>query len=311
MKSHILAIALFAALQTTSAVAASGQLYALTFVGAQVAVARVDLTTGATTPVVTTAATSYSQSAATVDVLGGRIFFKSGSSLYIVNVRDATSAAVTVGSCCALLQFDYSSGTLYGVDSSGPTVVIRSIDLSSGATTFVMSTAASGVSLVQPAFNPATRTLFFRDGIQSSLYEVDLLHGSSSQVPLANCCAGYAFDPAAGRLYGLDTSGPSTLLVSIDLGTGSKTTLLNTGASGVALVPFAFDAIGRRLFFEGGTQLHTIDVPTLSTTHLSMASCCPPLFFIIDASAIPALSWPFLFLMLSSLLVAGVLKVTR
>lgn len=247
-------------------------------------------------PAIVTGVTAYSQNAATVDAISGRIFFKSNNQLVIVSVRQSAVNVLTVGQCCTLLQYDQATGALYGIDASGPNVIIRSINLATGATQGVVTTSATSVSLTQPAFDPISRRLFFIDGIQAALYVVDLQNASSTHVALNNCCSALAYEPAVGTLFGLDSSGPQTVLVSVNPVTGNKSAVLSTGAQGVTLVPIGLDLATHRLFFETGIQqaLFTVNLSPPSASSVSVSPCCGPLFFVLDAGAIPLLTTPAL-----------------
>jgi hypothetical protein len=123
----------------------------------------------------------------------------------------------------------YSANPLRGQELIGlsflpgeTTVTVVSIDPTTGAQTPLVPTTSAGSAGGFLAVDPASRRVFFVDGISLSLYTVDLSHGTESQVPLNPCCPALAWDAAGHRLIGLSLlPGDDTVtVVAIDPTTG-------------------------------------------------------------------------------------------
>jgi hypothetical protein len=298
---------LFALLCLLAGTASAGELFTFIFVGGQVNVASVNTTTGAVTPSIQTTAPSYSQSGATVDTAGGRIFFKSGTQLYIVDTVGKTFTILNVGACCPVLVFDPFAQRLYGLDPTLAGMNVLDIDLQTGATSVVATTAPTPVALVQAAIDARGRRLYFVGS--NTLNTVNLQTGTGTAVPLTACCAGLQFDPLAGTLYGLDSSGPQLTVVVLDPATGQKTPVANTTSPGVTLLPFGFDPVGRVIYFENGTQQRLYSVAlqpgVVTSTPLSSTG---PLFFVTATLAIPTVGEYGLLLLVASFALLACLR---
>jgi hypothetical protein len=72
--------------------------------------------------------------------------------------------------------------------------------------------------------------------------------------------------------------------------------------------PIAFDPQAHRIFFESGTQqtLVRVDLSPPGSSSVLLPSCCAPLFFVLDAGAIPLFGKPLLLLLLAAMAWVGV-----
>ncbi|HEY0978913.1 MAG TPA: T9SS type A sorting domain-containing protein [Flavobacteriales bacterium] len=233
------------------------------------------------------------------DEVNGRFIFQgtgdgTPSQLYSVDALDGSlihqpnfPQGTSVGDNIVELQFDNSTGTLYGLhwDASEATEYLVSIDPSTGQHTLI--SAIPGVTMIAILPNYTTfdenNGLYIFRGVNSSsvakLYSIDVTTGdivSSPSFPILadpmDNVVELQFDNASGMLYGLhwDDSEQQEYLVTVDPITGQHALVAPipnvqwiTGSPHYT----TFDETNGRFIFMGGgpgigTRLISVDVST-------------------------------------------------
>lgn len=275
----------------------SGTLFTLDDVGGNVAVFAVEPATGARRLIVTTDAVSLSDTTMAFDPVTGRLFFRSGTSLYTVDVDAGTYSSVTAG--WGPLEFDVAGRQLYTVDGSPSTVY--ALNPMTGAATVVAVTDAPSIADAASAFDQAQRRFFFRSG--SELYTVNVRTGTYTHVAAPGSVL--EFDPVTGEIYTLDFVGPVVAVLAINPATGASRQVAVTDAPSNGGT-IAFDVVTRRLFFRSVGELYTVNVDTGAFTHVASAGF--ELEFAASHSNIPALSTVMALVLTTLLACWGVLK---
>jgi hypothetical protein len=244
-------------------------------------VERINLSTGALTPVATTDAIAETEVQAQLDPVGHRLFFNGtlpngASAMYTANVQ--TGSFSKLPSSFGQLEFDVGTSTLYtyGFFNGGTSAQIFSINLSTGSLSSAVTTDAIGVALEDAAFDPIGHRLFFNATAPNganTLYTANVQTGSFSK--LSGAFGPLGFDVSTGTLYtyGFFNGGSSVQVFSINLSTGALTPVITTDAVGFVFVDAAFDPAGHRLFFVattpgGANALYTANVQTGSFSKL-------------------------------------------
>lgn len=194
--------------------------------------------------------------------------------------------------------FAYSANPVLGQELIGLTILpgdttasIVSINPVTGTQTPLMATPATRVDGASLAIDPASRRVFFVSTQLvggTSLYVADLVHGTISWVPetASTGAAGVLiWDPVGNQLIGLGyLPGEYTMTVSsVDPATASLTPLVPTSAVGPNA--FAFDPVGRRIFFENGSQngppyaLNVVNITNRTISQPVSFPCCPRLLW--------------------------------
>jgi hypothetical protein len=249
------------------ALADDSALYGVYFNSADIVVLRkMNISTGATNTVATVSSINNGivQGVSALDAANHRYFFagksiSSGDLLVTVNTLTGVSWT-TRASGLASLEYDASSGILYGVYSSASVAEIRSIDTSTGiiVTVATVPSIDSGVIQGVSAFDVVNHRYFFA-GISSNkgslLVAVDTLTGTSVtwSASTSELCS-LEYDANSGVLYGVYAGNTgAAVLKKIDTSTGAAATVatilsINRGVfQGVS----AFDSVSHRYFFAG------------------------------------------------------------
>jgi hypothetical protein len=207
-----------------------------------------------------------------------------------------------------MFVFGYCANRVLGQELIGlaflngeTTLTIVSIDPATGTQTPLMATPAGGVAAGPLAVDPRSRRLFFVsfDAGATWLYTADLIHRtiSAAAETASTGAAGQLFwDPVGNQLIGLAyLPGEYTTTVSVvDPATAGLTPLVPTGAvAGVS----AFDPVGRRIFFESGSQngppyaINVVDIANRTVSQPVPFPCCPNLIWDPEARRLLGLSF--------------------
>jgi hypothetical protein len=132
--------------------------------------------------------------------------------------------------------FDSTTGTLYGSDSDQ----LLTFDVTTGLATAVGPFGAP-TAVAALAFDATSGTLYGSDALADELIVIDPATGATTVVgpfgiPGFQRVDGLAFDTNSATLYGIQTSGAVSSLVTIDTSTGAST--LVGGAGSVAALAF-------------------------------------------------------------------------
>lgn len=204
--------------------------------------------------------------------------------------------------------FGYSANPAPGQELIGlaflngeTTLTIVSIDPATGVQTPLMATPAGGVAGGPVAIDPRTRRVFFVsfEAGATWLYTADLIHRTLSAAAETASTGGSGqlfWDPVGNQLIGLAyLPGEYTVTVSIvDPATASLTPLVPTGAVAGAS---AFDPVGRRIFFESGSQdgppyaINVVDIANRTVSQPVPFPCCPNLIWDAEERRLLGLSF--------------------
>jgi hypothetical protein len=145
------------------------------------------------------------------------------------------------------LEFDSSTGTLYGASGSSSNTNFYSIDVNTGAATLIGDTGAAVISPTSPfvnlCYHPVHDVMYATvSGSADSFYSLNRATGALTPIgPLSGPQNpnGMAFNPLDGQVYLIDNS--TDTLYTIDTTTGAATSVGAVGTSnllGLAWLPF-------------------------------------------------------------------------
>ncbi|WP_158786243.1 hypothetical protein [Granulicella sp. L46] len=218
-----------------------------------------------------------------LDPLGHRYFqivetdsgTASTQQLYTVDVTGASSPSVTqLPNLPAMwgLQFDASSGLLYGTEALGSGVPLVSLNPSTGAIESMYTFPITFYIVYAQGAVDSVGQRYFQIGMTGAnsfqLYNIDLTGSAAPQVVSAPQIYNLVFDSSSGLLYGIEIlPGDSYALVSLDPSSGSVGTIYSFPASSYpGLYDGALDPIEHQYFQivtgqnSSQEQLYTIDL---------------------------------------------------
>ena len=252
-----------------------------------VQVERVDLSTGALTPIATTDSPGAVAGAGAIDLVGHRLFFQSsagGSYLfYAVNLTNGSYSKIPGN--LGQVQYDSGAGVLYDliINALEPEVQVFSVDQTTGALRLVSFTTSSATGyIVEASIDSVGHRLFFLGldgptGNQPYIFVVNLTDGSFSKVPISTPTNAIQYDSGSGTLYagGFFNGSSTAQIASVNLSSGALTVVATTDATSWQNTNSAFDSVNHRLFFAGSqaggasSLLYTVNLTNGTFSKLS------------------------------------------
>ena len=201
---------------------------------------------------------------------------------------------------------------LIAVGFSGGAVEVFSLEPVTGSVVPLVATGAADADGGWTALDRAGRRLFFQSS-GGQLYTVSLSTGIVTQAPLATCCYFLEYDRQAATLLGVGFQGGQVEVFGLNPSTGAATPLIATGAPDADGGWTAFDAVGRRLFFQStNNQLYTVNFQNNTVTQAPLAACCYFLQFGTGAvAAVPTTSRAALLLVIVALGIVAIVVLHR
>jgi hypothetical protein len=170
--------------------------------------------------------------------------------------------------------FTQTNGRLIGFYfSATPDLRAVAIDPSSGATSPIGSIATTGFFLGATAYDPVHRLEYIGKDA-TTLLKMNVDTGASTSVSLSQPVEMYTVDEARGILYGIFVSGSVHELRSVDVASGTVTSLFTVSAAHGGLVPgtSTFDPFNNLFYYGDSTNLIEVNV----ATHASRAIAVVP-----------------------------------
>lgn len=305
----LLPVLLVSALLVAAAPASGGILYAgVPGSSGELLIFLIDPATGGLPGAYPTGTSTYTSPTSTIDPATGRLFFLSGSELYIVSLPSGQRSHLTTDPGLTY-GFDGATDTLFTLKILGGQVQVCAVDLTTGAATPALPTGATSLVADSATFDPVGRRFFFFSGAE--LFIAELGSGAVTHVPSQG--ARYEYDPVREKLYGLANSMGQVELFEIDLQTGASSPVIATGATAMVSGISAIDPFAGEIYFQAPDAIYTLHLDDGAVSQLGSgevrfleSNAAGPI-----AVEVPAAIGPGLLLLAAALAAAGLWRIGR